>query len=487
MVDSADEFVIISDLHLSAGYDPHTRVYDRNEDFFYDDVFVRFVDHQVAAAAERSRRFRLVILGDFIDFLQVGASHPGRGVSSSAASVIKLERVAVGHPAVFAALGRVLTAGHHLDVVVGNHDIEFAWPDVERRLREIVARHTDADVETGIAFHPWFLYVPGVLYAEHGHQYEAANSFMAPLAPWRPDRTDEIDLPLGSLFVLDLYNETIERIDPFADNVKPATAYFAWVLRSHPLLALRTLPLYLRFVGRTLRNAGGVAIDERLERRRVYREEVLAPAARRLGLPIETLEELDRLAETPTTVSKRRQVHALLGPVVPFLPVVAAAIGLYRLMQRLRPANRVVVGIAAGLGLQAWRERSLTRPTTEPRGYLFHAARAIDERLRQCGAPVPAYVFGHNHSAEQFRLSPAADAPWYLNTGTWTPILQQAYDLFADRERFTFVRVALRENDGTVDAELLVWNDNAGRARPVVAIAGRGWPPTEPADGAGLG
>ena len=480
MAGSVDpDFVIVSDLHLSAGYDPRTRVYDRNEDFFYDAAFARFVDHLLARAAERNGRLRLVILGDFVDFLQVGASAPGQGVSSSAASVLKLEHVARGHPALFAALGRVIGAGHQIDLVVGNHDIEFAWPDVQRRLREIVARSTAGDAEAGIVFHPWFLYVPGLLYAEHGHQYEAANSFFAPLAPWRPDRAEEIDLPLGSLFVLDLYNETIERIDPFADNVKPATAYFGWVLRSRPLLALRTLPLYLRFVGSVVRKAGSVSRDDRIERRRVYREGVLAPAAERLGLPIATLEELDRLAETPTTVSKRRQINALLGPALPYLPALAGGVGLYRLMQRLRPANRVVAGIAAGLGVQAWRERGLTRPATEPGGYLYRAARAIDERLRACGGAVPVYVFGHDHTAGQFRLSSAEDAPWYLNTGTWTPILQQTYDLFADRERFTFVRVA-RSEDGAVEGELLVWNDNAGRAEPVTAIAGRGWPSPAP-------
>lgn len=249
MVDSADDFIIVSDLHLSAGYDPGTRVYDRNEDFFYDETFARFVDHHLARATARNRRLRLVILGDFIDFLQVETSRQDLGVSSSATSVVKLERVAAGHPAVFAALGRVIGAGQQIDLVVGNHDIEFAWPDVQRRLRDIVARFTTGNVESGIVIHPWFLFVPGVHYAEHGHQYEAANSFFAPLAPWRPDRAEEIDLPLGSLFVLDLYNETIERIDPFADNVKPATAYFGWVLRSRPLLALRTLPLYLRLWG----------------------------------------------------------------------------------------------------------------------------------------------------------------------------------------------------------------------------------------------
>lgn len=37
------ETAIVSDPHLSAGYNPRTRGYDRNEDFFYDTAFSRFV------------------------------------------------------------------------------------------------------------------------------------------------------------------------------------------------------------------------------------------------------------------------------------------------------------------------------------------------------------------------------------------------------------------------------------------------------------
>jgi hypothetical protein len=135
----------------------------------------------------------------------------------------------------------------------------------------------------------------------------------------------------------------------------------------------------------------------------------------------------------------------------------------------------------AVLGLQAVRERALLRPAAEPSGYLFRAARAIDARLREDGAAVPAYVFGHTHVAEQYPLSDRDDAPWYLNSGTWTPILQQAFDLFGDRERLTFVRVERNTEDGHVHAELLLWNDNAARPEPVRAIADRPWPVSPPA------
>ena len=32
-------------------------------------------------------------------------------------------------------------------------------------------------VSPRVRFHPWFYYDPGVAWIEHGHQYEASNSF----------------------------------------------------------------------------------------------------------------------------------------------------------------------------------------------------------------------------------------------------------------------------------------------------------------------
>lgn len=66
-----DDVVIVSDLHLSAGYDPLTGRYDRTEDFFYDAAFARFLDNLLLRAEVEHRKWRLVILGDMLDFLQV--------------------------------------------------------------------------------------------------------------------------------------------------------------------------------------------------------------------------------------------------------------------------------------------------------------------------------------------------------------------------------------------------------------------------------
>jgi len=467
------DVAIVSDLHLSAGYDPRRGTFGRNEDFFYDAAFGRFVDHLLARAGRERRRWRLVILGDLVDFLQVELADEAPGATSAETSVRRLEAVAAGHPGFFAALGRFLAAGHRLDVVVGNHDVELVWPAVQARFRGLLTAHGGAEAAAGVAFHPWILYLPGVLYAEHGHQYDPLNALLTPLAPFLPDEPSLIELPLGSFFVRYLFNE-VEQVDPFADNVKPATRYLGWALRNHPLTALTTLDAHLRLLLGALRKTSDRGPAERAARRAAYREEVLRPAAAAIGLPPETLLAIDELAAVPALQDPWEQFKALvLGPVGPAAALLAGGLGAWLGVRRLPPGGRAAALLAAAAGLQAWREGALGRPATEPGGYLLGAARAIDARLRTVDRAVPAYVFGHTHTAELFPLGEpdGADAPRYLNCGTWTPIVPAAFSLVGARERFSFVEVARDPWDRAPRARLMLWNDLAGRAEPLPLFA----------------
>ena len=239
------DIILVSDFHLSAGYDPATGTYHRNEDFFYDAAFARFLADLRARGEREGRTWRLVLLGDVFDFLQVEAHTPrgerGEPETSVAATITKLERVAAGHPEFFAALGSFIGAGYRLDIVPGNHDVELTRHTVQARFRELVEeRSGEAGVGERIRFHPWVLYVPGVLYAEHGQQYDRDNSFATLLAPYALKEPGELDLPLGSYFVEYLFDR-IEALDPFADNVKPPTRYLRWAFRVHPIVALGML------------------------------------------------------------------------------------------------------------------------------------------------------------------------------------------------------------------------------------------------------
>jgi UDP-2,3-diacylglucosamine pyrophosphatase LpxH len=233
---------VVGDLHLAAGpLDP----------FRNDELFVDFLGRQAQSET------RLVLLGDLFDFLLTpapGQRLPARPDPTETGALARLERIAAAHPEVIEALGRFARAGAGIDLVAGNHDIELVRPAVQARVRALLGDPP----EDRLRFCPWFVYIPGLMYAEHGQQHRELNAFSTLLDPYRG--SDEIDLPLGSLLAAGTW-----------PNLVAAAVRFA---------------------------ARGVSPRESGRVRR-YRADVLGQQITRLGLDHETLVALD--AVTPRT------------------------------------------------------------------------------------------------------------------------------------------------------------------------------------------
>lgn len=465
-VGSEFDVVVVSDLHLSAGYDARTGAFDRNEDFFYDGAFARFLASLRERAQREDRRWRLLILGDLFDFLQVDL--PGQADpldTGDSITLAKLRAIARGHPRFFAALGAWVAAGFGLDVLPGNHDVEMVRPSSQRQFVELVAQAGGGPAAAErTRFHPWIFYLPGLLYAEHGHQYDDVNSFRTQLWPFVDAAGERVDAPLGSYFVAYLFNR-IEAIDPFADNVKPATAYLSWALQDHPVRALATLGYHLALLVRVLRDSrddhAGSVERERCD----YRERYLRPHAVEVGLPYDVLDAIDRGASVPAMTNRRRQLSAMvLRPLVRLLPVLGALVAFQQAVDRLGPRLRTPALLLAGVLGLVWRERrSLGRRALRETSELHRAARRVDRILRRDGLAVPFYVFGHTHEPEQHPLGSGRLPPRYINSGTWTPVVLADFELLARREQFTYVEITRGTADGPPRGQLMVWNDDAGR------------------------
>lgn len=161
------------------------------------------------------RRWRLVIAGDFIDFIGMTIRAPQGELATDTSEEerehglgnsvdhgrIKLRAVAARHRVVFDALAGFVADGHALTLVHGNHDVEFHWDGVKEEFRTLLVesaqrtRPGDAtfasEFAARIEFAPWFYYVGGVAYVEHGHQYDtlcASEHVMVPLSPADPRR-----------------------------------------------------------------------------------------------------------------------------------------------------------------------------------------------------------------------------------------------------------------------------------------------------------
>ncbi|MGH7270198.1 MAG: hypothetical protein ACREJ3_07170, partial [Polyangiaceae bacterium] len=157
----------------------------------------------------------MIIAGDFIDFVGMAirpqeaelltapsAEERVHGLGNTADHArLKLRAVARRHRIVFEALADFVAGGHALTIVHGNHDVEFYWDVVKDELRSLLcglaARRADGEVAASSAvaaridFAPWFYYVGGVAYIEHGHQYDtlcSTDRVMAPLSPADPRR-----------------------------------------------------------------------------------------------------------------------------------------------------------------------------------------------------------------------------------------------------------------------------------------------------------
>ena len=422
----AYDLVLVSDLHMASGRDPTTGRPARTEDFARDGAFARFLGARTAAQAGRGRPWRLVILGDLFDFARVELGRAGedrrRLDTSTSAALAKLDRIAAGHREVLDAVRALLSAGVPIDVVPGNHDLELARPAVQRRLRELVE---DSESASGarIEFHPWILHVPGVLYAEHGHQHHDINA--APQLLQTSELPDEtaLEAPLGSQLG-EYITRVLEAAYPAAERLDPNVSALIAVLRARPGAAIVTWRAHLAFaraLARHARRARRAAPGARAASGESHRPGAPAGAT---GLAPASVAELERLVTA-----------ALAGTV------------------------RRLLGMAVAGGAPRPRTHPAEPP---PPGFMPRAGAAIDRILRDHGDQVPFYVFGHTHAAERSRLgTPPADAT-YLNTGTWSELMR------GDAIPQTLVAIEVEPSRQPV-AALLAWDDELGAERPVEA------------------
>jgi UDP-2,3-diacylglucosamine pyrophosphatase LpxH len=202
--DAGFDYLLLSDVHLGSDIIPHMRPWARTSwlltEAAIDTQLVTFLDHHAQSAAP-GRRYCLVLAGDFLDLVGVALGpedHPVEtpltaeerlcGLGSAKDHVVgKLAAIAKRHAAVFAALMRFVAYGHELVLVRGNHDIELHWRAAQRAFADAIVAHAPveqrAELRTRIRVKPWFFCVEGVLYVEHGHEFDPMCSYGDPLLP----------------------------------------------------------------------------------------------------------------------------------------------------------------------------------------------------------------------------------------------------------------------------------------------------------------
>jgi UDP-2,3-diacylglucosamine pyrophosphatase LpxH len=161
--------LILSDLHLADGH-PTLDCFGATQQAAFDGLLSSACSGSPLAIVGD---VELIINGDCFDFL-VTSPYDTQGVTDNAIATRKFERIITAHHSFFAALRRfVATEGRHLTFIIGNHDIELAFVEVQQRItREIagVAEHPDIRFCLSRFYHP----LPDV-YIEHGNHYDFWN------------------------------------------------------------------------------------------------------------------------------------------------------------------------------------------------------------------------------------------------------------------------------------------------------------------------
>lgn len=499
-----EDLYILSDLHLGEGRSRETLKYSRLEQFFYDQELTNFVDRILVDAMATHTPARLILNGDVFDFLAVTRLPTGEelrrdrmrlhrsehkfGLSTTAPkSAWKLGRIVAGHPRFFRAILRFAATGHGVTIVRGNHDAELFWDVVRDRFYAemdalVAAEGLALPPETlreRVTFEPWFYWEPGRIWVEHGHQYEASNSFRFHMNPVLPARYSDagapvLDYPTGSLFVRHVYNK-IKVVDPYSNYYVSLDQYMGIVGSANFFAMARMLGLHAPFFLRAIRDARFFELHGMEDIAAVHRERVRDEAVRK-GVDPETLAAIDALMVEPVGKTKYSLIQEMLRPFARGAATATAIAllsiaGWFVVFTLIQSTGWIATGVLTKAGLMAlfavltvtglfflmmWvHQRVRIGATADATGdTCFDRAERIAELV-----DVPLVSMGHTHRPDlrPFRRRPGR----FANSGTWI-LNRSASDSIKPKSRqFTFVRVTGLEMD------VLRWDDACSRWEPV--------------------
>jgi UDP-2,3-diacylglucosamine pyrophosphatase LpxH len=348
-----------------------------------------------------------------------------------------------------------------------------------------------ADLEERIVFPPgWFYYRPGVFYAEHGCQQELLNACPNPIRPLMPGDECVLSPEVGRLGVLCFHNH-LENEHPEWENRTDTGVVLLEMIRRDPFkmlsILIRHAPDFIRMAQRLWR-AGR---EEDLE----PNEEDIARCAESAGLEPEVVRKIYRAGEKPLLL-RRGLAWFLFSPgghgvkALLLLALAQTVVGLGALwylvvvprLADLIPPDLLYATVGPALQLLARIALWLAPPVVlaiahhrrgkDPLGpFLFEGLRRVHAHLREEDPGLRYYVAGHDHRPDVRPIERREDGRhvYYLNTGSWTPCLaegERRLQTLGREVQFTFARLAQGEEG--YEADLLRWNDDAGRADPQV-------------------
>lgn len=249
---------VISDLHLTDAEPSRPRKKIRNrlwkkfktKDYFIDEALVQFIDELYRKAG--SNPIELILNGDIFDFDSVMA-YPEKAIFTvnwiesrrglfpkEEKSVYKISVILEEHAQFINKLSEFIKRGNSLVIIPGNHDVELAFPAVQKKIREVL--NLNDFEQKNLRFVPWFYISNEDTLIEHGHQQDPYCVCENPMNPFLVDyNTISVRLPFGNVacrYIMNgmgLFNPHVEKnyIMSLPDYIK---FFFKYLITTQPLI-----------------------------------------------------------------------------------------------------------------------------------------------------------------------------------------------------------------------------------------------------------
>jgi UDP-2,3-diacylglucosamine pyrophosphatase LpxH len=230
--------IVVSDLHLGTGVEKGKR--NPYEDFYEDDRFAELLSHYDDHAGDQTE-IELILNGDIFDLLKVKLNDTWPTEITADIATEKLRLCLEGHPKFVLALRRFVSRAHRRIVYLpGNHDLDMLFEPAQALFSRYVA---PGELNERVRFitHTDTYYLPEGIQIRHGHQLERIHriQYSKPFRK-RRDGTEVLDLPYGSLWILEVMNP-VKEFRNSVDRVLPLKLYLLGSLFFDPSFGIRFL------------------------------------------------------------------------------------------------------------------------------------------------------------------------------------------------------------------------------------------------------
>jgi UDP-2,3-diacylglucosamine pyrophosphatase LpxH len=449
-----EEWVLVSDVHLNEVIKPEFEGWwqYKTVESLQDEDLAAFLVAIDARRPDHFQRSVLVFNGDTFDFDTCFTAPEGRVIPPEGlpptvdGSVYKMSKILSDHRVFVAALAGFLAKGNKAIFVLGNHDRELHFPEVQEVLRAALAHAAPpgqgAEVAPRVGFEPWFIHVPGVLYAEHGNQYDATCSYRDVLDPSVPaDREHalELETPFGSL----LGRHTLCRLgtfNPYNDEsfILSLGGYYEHWRRFY----FPRRPFFRAYFAATWKGIRELR-DRRNRQIKRYGEAAPRPVAdspayrayaEKKRVDSSFIERQLRLSSTPIVDRLRLLFHEVWLDRFGFLALALTLLLIGVFLVKTWSQALLLVLFVPGI---VWVLRAMGRGSLalQERARWGLVAESIAEAL-----DVPVVAFGHSHRPER---RPLTHGGRYYNLGSWAPVLpSDRGSALAKARRYLVVRPA---------------------------------------------